>query len=256
MTTEKYLSSDSVRSARPLKHLQTLEIREALDLELGDAIPHATVAYETYGDLNEAKDNAILICHALSGDSHVARHNKHDDPGWWDLVVGPGKAIDTDLYFVICPNALGGCRGTTGPNSLNPKSGKRYGDIFPTITTKDIVDVQKRLIDHLGISRILAVIGGSMGGQQVLTWATLYPDMVAGAVAIATSARLTTQALAFDIVGRNAIRRDTNFHLGEYIDKGTVPAVGLALARMLGHITYLSPEAMREKFEADRLNPR
>jgi len=256
MSTETHLSSDSLRSARPLKHIQTVDFSERLKLELGDSLAQITVAYETYGQLNEAHDNAILICHALSGDSHVARHDEEDDSGWWDLAVGPGKALDTNTYFVICPNAIGGCRGTTGPNSLNPETGKRYGDDFPTITTDDIVEVQKKLIDHLDISRLLAVIGGSMGGQQVLSWAIRHPERVVGAIAIATSARLTTQGLAFDIVGRNAIRRDPNFNKGEYNENSALPAVGLALARMLGHITYLSPEAMREKFEANRMQPR
>jgi homoserine O-acetyltransferase len=256
MNTDVFESSDSLRSAQPLKYIKTVDFPGPVDLELGGRIPQITVAYETYGNLNAAGDNAVLICHALSGDSHVAAHDPEDSPGWWDIVVGPGKAIDTDSFFVICPNILGGCRGTTGPNSLNPETGRRYGDSFPTITTVDIVETQRKLIDFLGISRLLAVVGGSMGGQQVLTWATRYPDRVAGAVAIATSARLTMQALAFDVVGRNAIRRDANFEGGDYIDNGTAPAVGLALARMLGHITYLSPEAMREKFEADRLKPR
>jgi homoserine O-acetyltransferase len=253
---ETFQSSDSVRSSRPLRHVQSCQFRDPLELELGGQIRDITVAYETYGRLNEAGDNAILICHALSGDSHVARHDEADDPGWWDIMVGPGKAINTDRYFVICPNALGGCRGTTGPNSLNPETGRRFGADFPTITTHDIVNTQRRLVQYLGIRSLLAVIGGSMGGQQVLTWAIQYPDEVAGAVALATSARLTTQALAFDVVGRNAIRRDANFNGGQYLDNGSIPAVGLALARMLGHITYLSPESMREKFGADRLRPR
>ena len=192
MTTESYISSDSVRSARPLKHVKTVEFCETLHLELGESLPRIKVAYETYGRLSESGDNAVLICHALSGDSHVARHDEDDDPGWWDLVVGPGKTIDTDVYFVVCPNALGGCRGTTGPNSQNPETGKDYGDDFPTVTTEDIVEVQKKLIDHLGIQKLLAVVGGSMGGQQVLAWATRYPERVRAAVAIATSARLTT----------------------------------------------------------------
>jgi homoserine O-acetyltransferase len=256
MTTEVFESSDSVRSARPLKYARYLTFEDPLELELGGTIQDVTVAYETYGQVNAAKDNAILICHALSGDSHVARHDADDEPGWWDIAVGPGKPIDTDQYFVICPNALGSCRGTTGPNNIDPLTGKRYGADFPTITARDIVEVQRRLVDHLGIRTLVGVIGGSMGGHQVLTWATRYPDRVAGAVALATSARLTTQALAFDVVGRNAIRRDTNFKSGQYLDKGTMPAAGLAIARMLGHITYLSPQAMREKFGANRLQPR
>jgi homoserine O-acetyltransferase/O-succinyltransferase len=256
MTKDIFQSTDSVRSARPLKHIQSITFSNPLQLELGGRISEVSVAYETYGRLNAAQDNAILICHALSGDSHVTRHDLEDDPGWWDIAVGPGKAIDTDQYFVICPNVLGGCRGTTGPNSLNPATGQYYGADFPTITAVDIVETQKRLVDHLGIKRLLGIVGGSMGGQQALTWALRFPDRVAGVIALATSARLTTQALAFDVVGRNAIRRDPNFKGGQYIDKETTPAVGLALARMLGHITYLSPESMREKFGADRHQPR
>ena len=254
--TEIFKSSDSVRSSRPLKYAQTFHFSDPLKLELGGQLPEVTVTYETYGRLNASKDNAILICHALSGDSHVARHDPEDDPGWWDIAVGPGKAIDTDRYFVICPNALGGCRGTTGPNDLNPATGKRYGADFPTVTATDMVETQRQLVDHLGVPRLLAAIGGSMGGHQVLTWAIRYPERLAGAVTLASSSRLTTQALAFDIVGRNAIQRDANYKSGQYIDKGTAPASGLALARMLGHITYLSPQSMREKFEADRLQPR
>lgn len=254
--TDTFQSSDSVRSGAPLKCVQTISFADSIHLELGEELQGVTVAYETYGRLNEARDNAILICHALSGDSHVARHAPEDSPGWWDIVVGPGKAIDTDRYFVICSNSLGGCRGTTGPNSNNPATGRIYGADFPTVTAGDMVEVQRRLVDHLGIDRLLAVVGGSMGGHQVLTWAIRYPDRVAGAIALATCARLTTQAIAFDVVGRNAIRTDPDFKGGQYLDENTVPAVGLALARMLGHITYLSPEAMREKFGADRLKPR
>jgi homoserine O-acetyltransferase/O-succinyltransferase len=256
MTTEAFQSSDSVRSAQLLKYAQYVTFDDPLELELGGTIQTITVAYETYGVLNAEKNNAILICHALSGDSHVARHDSDDDPGWWDIAVGPGKPINTDRYFVICPNALGGCRGTTGPNSIDSITGKRYGADFPTITAADIVEVQRRLVDHYGIRVLVAVVGGSMGGHQVLTWAARYPDRVGGAVALATSSRLTTQALAFDVVGRNAIRRDMNFKGGQYLDKGTMPAAGLAIARMLGHITYLSPQAMREKFGANRLQPR
>jgi homoserine O-acetyltransferase len=218
-------------------------------LEKGGQLRGVTVAYETYGELNPARDNAVLVCHAISGDSHVARHDAEDEPGWWDVAVGPGKAIDTGEYFVICPNLLGGCRGTTGPGSINPVTNKPYGRDFPTITLADMVDVQRRLLDHLGIEQLLAVVGGSLGGHQAITWATRYPGRVRGV-------RLTSQALAFDIVGRNAILRDPHFHGGQYYDRPHGPAVGLALARMIGHITYLSREAMREKFEADRFEPR
>jgi homoserine O-acetyltransferase len=252
---ESFASSDAARSARPLKYARTVTFREPLELELGGTLPEITVAYETYGRLNEARDNAVLICHALSGDSHVARHDAADDPGWWDIAVGPGKAVDTEKYFVICSNVLGGCRGTTGPGSPNPATGKPYGADFPPVTTGDMVEAQRRLIDELGIRALHAVAGGSMGGHQALTWATRHPERVRKTLAIATSPRLTTQALAFDVIGRNAILRDPNFRGGQYYG-GTGPGVGLALARMLGHITYLSPQAMKEKFEADRVRPR
>ncbi len=256
MTKSTFESSDSARHARPLRYAKSVTFEQPLPLQLGKELPCVTVAYETYGTLNEARSNAVLVCHAISGDSHVARHDEEDDPGWWDLMVGPGKAIDTDRQFVICPNLLGGCRGTTGPGSVNPKTGKPYGRDFPTITLADMVEVQRRLLEHLGVERLLAAIGGSVGGHQALTWATRYPERVRGVVAIATSPRLTTQALAFDVVGRNAILRDPCFHLGQYYDRPQGPAVGLAIARMIGHITYLSAEAMKEKFEADRLKPR
>ncbi len=251
-------SSDSVRSAAPLRHAQTVTFDQPLELERGGVLPQTTVVYETYGQLNARRDNAVLICHAISGDSHVARHDEQDDPGWWDLagMVGPGRPIDTDRLFVVCPNLLGGCRGTTGPGSIDPNTGEPYGPDFPTITIGDMVALQKRLVDHLGIRRLRAVVGGSMGGQQVLAWAIRYGDQVAGAIALATSPRLTSQALAFDVVGRNAILHDPEFRNGRYGQEGTRPAVGLAIARMIGHITYLSAEAMGEKFDLDRLQPR
>jgi homoserine O-acetyltransferase len=256
VSTTVFESSDSIRNARPLRYAQSVTFDQPLELQLGGRLSSVTVAYETYGRLNRARDNAVLMCHAISGDSHVARHDSQDDPGWWDLVVGPGKAVDTERYFVICPNLLGGCRGTTGPGSINPITGKPFGRDFPVITLADMVEVQQRLMQHLGIDQLLAVVGGSLGGHQALTWAIRYPGRVRGVVALATSPRLTTQALAFDVVGRNAILRDPHFHAGQYYDKHEGPSVGLALARMIGHITYLSPEAMREKFEADRLHPR
>jgi len=249
-------SSDTTRHAKPLRYARSARLDQPLELDLGGQLAGVTVAYETYGELNAARDNAILVCHAISGDSHVARHDEQDDPGWWDIVVGPGKAIDTSRFFVLCPNLLGSCRGTTGPGSLNPATGKPYGRDFPTITVGDMVEVQRRLLEHLGIGQLLAVVGGSLGGHQALTWATRHPDRVRGVVALATSVRLASQALAFDVVGRNAILRDPHFHGGQYYDRPQGPAVGLALARMIGHITYLSPEAMTEKFEADRLSPR
>ena len=256
MTQNPFESSDTARHAKLLRYARSVKLDQPLELELGGRLDGVTVAYETYGELNAARSNAVLVCHAISGDSHVARHEEQDDPGWWDIAVGPGKAIDTDRYFVICPNLLGGCRGTTGPGSLDPATGKPYGRNFPTITVGDMVEVQRRLLDHLGIAQLLAVVGGSLGGHQALTWATRHPDRVRGVAALATSARLTSQALAFDVVGRNAILRDPHFHGGQYYDRPERPRVGLALARMIGHITYLSREAMKEKFEADRLKPR
>ena len=252
MTDGLFDSSDSARGAAPLRHARQVRFSEPLELARGGRIEDVCVAYETYGQLNEARDNAVLICHALSGDSHVARHGSGDDPGWWDVAIGPGKSIDTDRCFVICPNVLGGCRGTTGPNSTNPATGEPYGPDFPEITIADMVELQRRLVDHLGIERLLAVVGGSMGGHQVLLWAVRHPDRVAGAVLLATSARLSSQALAFDIVGRNAILRDPHYHGGRYAARGPGPTVGLAIARMIGHITYLSREAMSEKFDGRR----
>jgi len=253
--SREFESSDAVRSGAPLTHASQVTFEHPLKLELGGDLPKVAVTYETYGELNAAKDNAVLICHAISGDSHVARHNDADVPGWWDVVVGPGRFIDTNRYFVVCSNVLGGCRGTTGPNSIDPATGERYASNFPTITAADTVEVQRRLIDHLGIRRLLAVIGGSMGGHQAITWAIRHPDRLQGCVAVATSPRLTTQALAFDVVARNAIMHDPHYQNGHYYgDQG--PTVGLALARMLGHITYLSPESMTAKFDPSRLHPR
>lgn len=245
-----------MRSGKPLQYLQSVQLPGPLELEKGGKLPRVTVAYETYGRLNAARDNVILVGHAISGDSHVARHDQADDPGWWDILVGPGKAVDTDRFFVVCPNLLGSCRGTTGPCSENPETGKPYGQDFPTITIGDMVEVQRRLLEQLGISKLLAVVGGSLGGHQSLAWATRHPASVRGVVALATSPRLTSQAIAFDVVGRNAILHDPHFHNGQYYGHSQLPDVGLALARMIGHITYLSAESMQEKFEADRLHPR
>ena len=249
-------SSDSARHARPLRHAQSVALDEPLELELGGRLASVTVAYETYGQLNAVRSNAILLCHAISGDSHVARHDEQDDPGWWDILVGPGKPVDTNRFFVICPNLLGGCRGTTGPGSTDPATGKPYGRDFPTVTIGDMVEVQRRLVDHLGIGQLLAVVGGSLGGHQALTWAARFPERVQAVVPVATSPRLNSQALAFDVVGRNAIRRDPHYHGGQYYGEKHTPEVGLAIARMIGHITYLSQEAMTKKFDADRLRPR
>lgn len=256
MTDDPFHSTDSVRSGRALLHAQYVTFDEPLDLQHGGRIEQPRVAYETYGTLNEDRSNAILICHALTGDSHVAGHDEDDDPGWWEVMVGPGKPIDTDRYFVVCPNVLGGCRGTTGPNTTNPATGKPYGADFPLITVEDVVALQRRLIDHLRIDRLLTVVGGSLGGHMAMCWATTLPDRMVGVAVIATSARLSSQALAFDVVGRNAILRDPNYGDGQYYDRDARPLSGLAIARMLGHITYLSHTAMDEKFDADRLRPR
>lgn len=218
-------------------------------LQCGKTLGPIDVAYETYGKLSETQDNVVLICHALSGNAHVAGFNAPGDrkPGWWDIMVGPGKPIDTDKYFVICSNVIGSCSGTTGPSEINPATGKPYGLDFPIITIADMVEVQKLLLDKLGIRRLLAVIGGSMGGMQVLQWAISYPKMVAGAIVIASTTRLNAQSIAFDAVGRNAILADANFAGGQYHDKDG-PDRGLSIARMIGHITYLSEQSMHEKF--------
>ena len=248
-------SSDPQQYGSPLRHAKTWVLPKPLKLENGGRLEQVTVCYETWGTLDGKQSNAVLICHALSGDSHVARHDESDDPGWWEILVGPGKPIDTDRYFVICSNVLGGCRGTTGPNFVSPESGRPYGAEFPVITVRDMVTVQYRLIAHLGVSQLRSVIGGSLGGLQVLTWAGEHPDVVKSSIVLAASARLSSQGIAFDVVGRNAIRHDPNFAGGQYYD-GPAPEGGLALARMLAHITYLSDESMRAKFDPTRLQPR
>ncbi len=230
-------------------HVTLFEPPDLLQLECGQTLGPIQVAYETYGELNDARDNAVLICHALTGDAHVAGYHSLDDrkPGWWEDMAGPGKGVDTDKYFVICSNILGGCKGTTGPGSINPDTGKQWGLSFPVITIEDIVKVQKRLVEFLGIEKLLAVMGGSLGGMQVLEWAVRYPDSVKAALAIATTSKLSAQSIAFDAVGRNAILADAGFKNGEY-DEKSGPERGLAIARMVGHITYLSEEGMHRKF--------
>ena len=206
------------------------------------------MAYETYGCLNEQKSNAILILHALSGDAHAARLSEQDPtPGWWESMIGPGKGLDTNKYFVICSNVLGGCKGSTGPSSANLKTGKPYGTDFPIVTIGDMVNAQRRLIDHLGIDRLLSVIGGSMGGMQVLQWMISYPSRIRSAIPIATTLKHTPQQIAFNEVGRQAVMADPNWRSGHYYGKA-VPAKGLAVARMIGHITYMSDASMAEKF--------
>ncbi len=220
-------------------------------LESGSALGPVTIAYETYGTLSSKKDNAVLITHAFSGDSHVAGFYPEDteqgNPGWWDSMVGPTKGIDTDKYFVICSNVIGGCMGSTGPSSINPATGKPYGLDFPLVTIGDMVNGQKTLLDHLGIDKLHSIIGGSVGGMQVLQWCTRYPERVRSAVAIATTMRHSALAIAFNEVARQAIMADPNWQEGNYYDS-TGPDMGLAVARMIGHVTYLSDDAMRRKF--------
>ncbi len=219
-----------------------------LPLESGEKLGPITLAYETYGELNQQKSNAILVLHALSGDAHAAGHRKGDTAaGWWDNLIGAGKGLDTDKYFVICSNVVGGCKGSTGPSSINPRTGQAYGLDFPVITIGDMVNAQKRLIDHLGIEKLLAVIGGSMGGMQVLQWMAAYPNRIRSAIPIATTMKHTPQQIAFNEVGRQAIMADPNWKKGRYYGR-TKPAKGLAVARMIGHITYMSDASMAEKF--------
>jgi homoserine O-acetyltransferase len=248
-------SSDDQRTAKPLHFARMLRLEQPFALETGGELPELEIAYETWGKLSRKRDNAILVCHALSGDSHAVRHDENDDPGWWEIMVGPGRPVDTDRYFVVCANVVGGCRGSTGPTSIDPRTGRPYGAGFPTITVFDMIEAQRRLVDHLGIEHLHAVIGGSLGGHQVLAWAARYGDRIDSVIPMATSARLTSQAVAFDVVGRNAICRDPRYAEGAYAETGEKPRVGLALARMLGHITYLSPNSMAGRFD-DRTPPR
>jgi homoserine O-acetyltransferase len=219
-----------------------------LELESGEKFGPITLAYETYGKLNSEKSNAILILHALTGDAHAAGFHPGDkDPGWWDNMIGPGKAFDTEHYFIICSNVLGGCKGSTGPASINPITGRPYGLQFPVITIKDMVNAQRHLIDYLGIDKLLAVVGGSMGGMQALQWVVSYPDTVRSVIPVATTANHSPQQIAFNEVGRQAIMADPNWNEGDYYGK-ELPAKGLSVARMVGHITYMSDVSMSEKF--------
>jgi homoserine O-acetyltransferase/O-succinyltransferase len=223
---------------------------EGFRLEGGGALPELEIAYETYGTLAPAKDNVVFVCHALSGDAHVAGYHTPTDkyPGWWDDMIGPGKGIDTNRYYVVCANILGGCKGTTGPSSINPATKHEYGADFPEICIGDIVRVHRLLLECLGIPKLLAVVGGSFGGMQVLEWGIRFPDTVGRCICIASAASLSAQALAFDIVGREVITKDPAWAEGNYYGAGRGPEDGLAAARMIGHITYLSPEIMTSKF--------
>jgi homoserine O-acetyltransferase/O-succinyltransferase len=221
---------------------------DMLELESGRQFGPVTLAYETYGELDRGKSNAILIEHTLTSDAHAAGyHQGHKRPGWWDDMIGPGKAFDTRKYFVICSNVLGGCKGSSGPSSINPQTGKPFALDFPVITVSDMVKAQKRLVDHLGIQQLLCVSGGSMGGMQALQWAASYPEKVRCVIPIATSWKQSPQQLAFAEVGRQAIMKDPNWNNGNYYKKSR-PGNGLAVARMMGHITYMSEISMEEKF--------
>jgi homoserine O-acetyltransferase len=228
----------------------TLHVDIPLKLECGRILPRYDLVYETYGSLNEEHSNAILICHALSGDHHAAGYHAMDDkkPGWWESAIGPNKAIDTNRFFVVCMNNLGGCKGTTGPATINPDTQVPYGPDFPIVTVMDWVNSQTVLADHLGIQQWAAVIGGSLGGMQALQWAITLPERLRHVVVIAAAPKLSAQNIAFNEVARTAIKSDPDFHEGDYLAHNTYPKQGLGLARMLGHITYLSDEAMGEKF--------
>ncbi|GEN23524.1 homoserine O-succinyltransferase MetX [Halomonas cupida] len=241
--------SDSVGLVRP----QSAHFDDPLPLACGKTLSAYDLVYETYGTLNAERSNAVLICHALSGHHHAAGYHDDSDrkPGWWDAHIGPGKSIDTDRFFVVSLNNLGGCHGSTGPSSINPETGRLWGPDFPMVTVIDWVNSQARLADQLGIERFAAVIGGSLGGMQALQWTLSYPQRVANAAVIAATPKLSAQNIAFNEVARQAIRSDTEFHDGYYADHDTLPRQGLKLARMVGHITYLSEDAMGTKFGRD-----
>lgn len=231
-------------------HSFTFAEEEPLQLESGAMLGPVTIAYETYGQLNADRSNAILICHALSGSAHAAGYHDAADrkPGWWDECIGPGKAFDTDRFFVICSNVIGGCYGSTGPATINPTTSKAYGLSFPVVTIGDMVRAQEKLIDHLKIDQLLSVAGGSMGGMQVLEWAANHPERVKSAIPLATTAHHSPMLIAFSEVGRQAIYADPSWNDGNYYENGKRPDAGLAVARMVGHITYLSELSMHQKF--------
>lgn len=243
------LPADSVGLVKP----QKLAFDAPLELDCGRSLPGFELVYETYGELNADTSNAILICHALSGDHHAAGYHSMDDrkPGWWESCIGPGKPIDTNYFFVVSANNLGGCKGSTGPMSINPQKNKPYGPDFPIVTVKDWVRSQARLADALGIAQWAAVIGGSLGGMQAMQWAIDFPERLRHCVVIAAAPKLSAQNIGFNEVARQAIMSDPEFHQGHYYEHNVIPRRGLMLARMLGHITYLSDESMRSKFGRD-----
>lgn len=236
--------------------VELFSAQQPLRLAGGAELGPITVAYETYGRLNDEGTNAVYICHALTGDAHAAGWHEGDrNPGWWDTIIGPGKPVDTDRWFVVCSNLLGGCSGTTGPGSTNPATGRAWGLDFPLLDIADFVEVHRELGRHLGVRRWHAVVGGSMGGMQALDWSLRHPTDMCHAVVIASSSRLTAQNIAFSAVGRQAIMRDEAFHAGQFADRGENPDVGLAIARMMAHITYTSEEGFQEKFGRRPQNP-
>jgi len=241
------VSNTASPEQRIFTSLRTFDFPE-LKLENGEVLKEVRVAYETYGELNAARSNAILITHAFSGDAHAAfYHEGESRPGWWDNMIGPGKAFDTNRYFIICSNVIGGCAGSTGPSSVNAATGAPYALDFPQITIKDMVNAQKRLVEHLGIEKLYSIAGGSMGGMQVLQWLVSYPHAMKSAIPIATTARHSPQQIAFNEVGRQAIMADPNWNGGNYYSR-EIPRAGLSVARMVGHITYMSEKSMAEKF--------
>lgn len=242
----EHIPNDSVGLVTPKVH----HFDQPLTLRSGRVLPSYDLVYETYGELNADKSNAVLICHALSGDHHAAGYHSMDDkkPGWWDSAIGPGKAIDTSRFFVVALNNLGGCAGSSGPTSINPETGKPWGPDFPIVAVRDWVQSQARLADALGIEQWAAVVGGSLGGMQVLRWSVQYPERLRHAVVIASAPKLSAQNIAFNEVARQAIAKDPEFHNGHYLEHNTLPKTGLMQARMLGHLTYLSDDAMKQKF--------
>ncbi|KUL96809.1 homoserine acetyltransferase [Bosea sp. WAO] len=249
-TQEDQALADALTEAnRPSSLLAQFGPERALQLDSGAVLEHWQIGYQTYGSLNASRSNAVLICHALTGDQHVASRNPITGKGgWWTAMVGPGKPVDTDRFFVICANVLGGCMGTTGPASTNPETGKPWGLSFPMVTIRDMVRAQAHLLDSLGIDSLFSVVGGSMGGMQVLQWAASYPQRVFSALPLATAAKHSAQNIAFHEVGRQAVMADPDWRGGRYLEENTRPAKGLSVARMGAHITYLSEPALHRKF--------
>lgn len=241
--------TDSVGIVKPQKAV----FDSPLQLDCGKELKKIELVYETYGSLNERKDNAVLICHALSGDHHAAGFNSPEDkkPGWWDVCIGPGKPFDTNKFFIVCPNNIGGCKGSSGPNTINPETGQLYGPSFPIVTVEDWVNTQNLLGDSLGIKKWACIIGGSLGGMQALQWTISFPEKVQNIISVAAASKLSAQNIAFNEVARQSIINDPDFRDGYYYEHGVIPKIGLSIARMLGHITYLSDDSMRQKFGRD-----